>query len=303
MTKTWPPSNFNRSRDNLYDGVATEKAATAVAVASGTATTGIDAALDLEQCPRGARFRLERLARGKTDPSRLTFSSMASPSRTPGQRRAPRTPADGGLPSEVRDELRAALGPDRSVGLERRLAIATCAYERDRYREALSELRVLARLAPEVGAVRELHGLTLYRLGRWREAARELRAFHDLTGSFDQHPVIADCERALGHDKAVAKLWDGLRHAGVDRDVLVEGRLVFAGMLADRGDLNEAIALLAPTGKTLRHPDTCHLRQWYALGDLYERAGDLPRARELFARVASFSPELSDVQDRLAALR
>ncbi len=97
--------------------------------------------------------------------------------------------------------------------------------------------------------------------------------------------------------------WDALRQAGVDREVLVEGRLVVAGMLADRGDLEGAIALLGPGGKSLRHPDTCHLRQWYALGDLYERAGDMPRARELFERVASFSTELFDVEDRLAALR
>ena len=219
------------------------------------------------------------------------------------ERRARKRAEDGGLPTEVRDELQVALGPDRSAGLERRLAIATRAYERDRYREALSELRVLVRLAPDVAAVRELYGLTLYRLGRWREAVRELRAFHDLTGSFDQHPVIADCERALGHDKAVLSIWDELRQAGVDREVLVEGRLVVAGTLADRGDLEGAIALLAPAEKPLRHPETCHLRQWYALGDLYERAGDLPRARELFARVASFSPDLFDTRERLAALR
>lgn len=219
------------------------------------------------------------------------------------ERRVRKRTEDNDLPLEVRGELRGAVGPDRAAGLERRLGVATRAYERDRYPEALAELRVLARLAPEVGAIRELYGLTLYRLGRWREAARELRAFHDLTGSFDQHPVIADCERALGRDKAVLALWDALRKQGVDREVLVEGRLVVAGMMADRGDLEGAIALLGPGGKSLRHPDTCHLRQWYALADLYERAGDLPRARELFSRVASFSPELFDTEDRLAALR
>jgi len=219
------------------------------------------------------------------------------------QRRVRRQAEEKDLPAEVRDELRAAVGTDRASGLERRLGIASRAYERDRYSEALAELRVLARLAPEVGAIRELYGLTLYRLGRWREAARELRVFHDLTRSFDQHPVIADCERALGRDKAVIALWDALRRQGVDREVLVEGRLVVAGMMADRGDLEGAIALLGPGGKSLRRPDTCHLRQWYALADLYERAGDLPRARELFTRVASFSPELFDTADRLAALR
>ena len=231
--------------------------------------------------------------------------SLEAPTRRESERdrRARKRAEDNELPAEVRDELRKVIGPDRAAGLERRLGVATRAYDRDRYREALAELRVLARLAPEVAAVRELYGLTLYRLGRWREAVRELRAFHDITGSFDQHPVIADCERALGRDKAVLATWDQLRQAGVDREVLVEGRLVVAGMLADRGELKEAIALLGPGGKSLRRPDTCHLRQWYALGDLYERAGDLPRARELFERVATFSPELFDIQDRLASLR
>lgn len=222
---------------------------------------------------------------------------------TERERRARRRAEDGDLPASVRDELRAAVGADRSPGLERRLAAASRAYERDRYQEALAELRVLARLAPDVAAVRELYGLTLYRLARWREAARELRAFHDLTGSFDQHPVLMDCERAQGRDKQASALWDALRKAGVDREVLVEGRLVMAGMLADRGDIPAAIELLGPGGKALKHPDRCHLRQWYALGDCYERAGDLPRARELFGRVASFDAELTDSPQRLAALQ
>jgi hypothetical protein len=38
------------------------------------------------------------------------------------------------------------------------------------------------------------------------------------------------------------------------------------------------------------------------LGDLYERAGDLPRARDLFARVASFDDDPLDAAERLAAL-
>jgi len=45
-----------------------------------------------------------------------------------------------------------------------------------------------------------------------------------------------------------------------------------------------------------------HLRQWYALADLYDRAGDPPRARRLFERVRTESPGFADVNDRLANL-
>ena len=188
--------------------------------------------------------------------------------------------------------------------LEARLAEAARAYERDRYYDALSILRELARTAPGVGAMRELYGLTLYRLGNWRAALRELRAFSELTGSVDQYPVAADCERALGHDARVGEIWSDLRRAGASSDVVAEGRLVMAGSLADCGRIDEAIALLEPAAaRHVNRPQERHVRQWYLLADLYERSGDIPRARELFGRVVAADPELSDAAERLAALR
>jgi tetratricopeptide (TPR) repeat protein len=213
------------------------------------------------------------------------------------------------LPKSVADELRAgsAEASPRSrrspVTLERRLGNAAMAYERDRYQDALSAIKPVLDASPSSAAARELHGLILYRLGRWRAAAKELRAVHQLSGSFDQHPVIADCERAMGHPAKVRELWDELRKAGVDREVLVEGRLVMAGTLADEGNLTEAIDLLRGEVKGRKHPDLAHLRQWYALADLYERAGDLSRARELFGRIAFQAPDVLDAPERLAALR
>ena len=207
------------------------------------------------------------------------------------------------LPRSVLEELRAVAGTKSAATLERRLASAAKAYERDRYREALAALRPVLEAAPASAAARELHGLTLYRLGRWRPAAKELRLVHDLTGSYDQHPVIADCERALGRLDRVKELWDELRHAGVDREVLTEGRLVMAGALADEGELEQAIELLRAESRLKRNADLSDLRQWYALADLYEQAGEVPRARELFRRVAEQAPELFDAQVRLAALR
>lgn len=207
------------------------------------------------------------------------------------------------LPQAVRDELRSADG--RRVGaLERRVTLAAQAYERDRYKEALSAIRPVVEQAPESVAARELYGLVLYRLGRWRFAARELRHVHEATGSLDQHPVIADCERAMGHLDRVEELWGELRRGGVDRDVLVEGRLVMAGALADAGRIGEAIDLLRPAERAARrHADVPLIREWYALADLYEAAGELPRARELFQRVARQAPDLLDAPERLRALR
>jgi tetratricopeptide (TPR) repeat protein len=213
------------------------------------------------------------------------------------------------LPKGIAEELRtgtAGASPRARrapLTLERRMANAAMAYERDRYQDALSALKPVIDAAPRSASVMELHGLILYRLGRWRSAGKELREFHALTGSYDQHPVIADCERAMGHRDKVRALWDELRRAGVDREVLVEGRLVMAGTLADEDNFEEAIELLRPEAKLRRNPDLAHLRQWYALADLYERAGDLSRARELFARVAQIAPDVLDAPERLAALR
>jgi len=185
------------------------------------------------------------------------------------------------------------------------MAAAVRAYERDRYTEALRITKALVDEVPGSAAARELHGLVSYRLGRWRDAVRHLEAARSLSGDDpNQIPVLMDCRRAMGHHRQVALLWDTLRAASPPVDVLVEGRLVLAADLADRGELDEAIVVLAAAGaaRNLRHPSDRHVRQWYVLADLYERSGDVPRARELFARVVAADPELADAADRLAAL-
>jgi tetratricopeptide (TPR) repeat protein len=186
--------------------------------------------------------------------------------------------------------------------LQKRMADAVRAYDRDRYDDARRQLRRLADAAPEAGAVRELYGLTLYRMGRWQDGIRELEAFHDLTGSYDQYPVLADCVRALGDTDRVAELWNELRRASPGASVVAEGRLVAAGAMADAGDLQGAIRLLERAKSAARRDPLQQVRTWYALADLYERAGDLPRARELFHRVVAYDPELFDAAERLAAL-
>jgi tetratricopeptide (TPR) repeat protein len=222
----------------------------------------------------------------------------ASPTR-PAVRsgRKPKT-----LPSEVSSELADQVSGAKVVRLQQRLTDAAGAYERDRYGDAARILKPLAEQAPGAAAVRELYGLALYRLGRWDAAIKELEAFRQLSDSPDQLPTLADCYRAKKRWKDVDATWEELRHESPGPELLAEGRLVYAGALADRGRLAEAIALLEQAKTDGKKPKPDHLRTWYALADLYERAGEVPRARELFRRVLRFDVELYDTAERLAAI-
>src|SRR5579875_244659 len=207
------------------------------------------------------------------------------------------------IPRPVVEELSLTAGAARGEKLAERLADATYAFERERYPEARRMLRPLVEEVPASEAARELYGLVLYRLGQYAAAARQLEVFRELSGSLDQHPVLADCYRALRRYEDAERLWDELRQASPSGDLVAEGRIVAAGCKADQGDLPGAILMLEKASRRPARPAERHLRQWYALADLYERAGDLPRARDLFNRIASRDPEAFDVKSRLKALR
>jgi tetratricopeptide (TPR) repeat protein len=201
-----------------------------------------------------------------------------------------------------RTELEKAVGREGTNRLERKLREAARAFEGDRLDEAQPRLRRLVAEAPSLAPARELYGLTLYRLGRWGLALRELEAFATLTNSTEQHPVMADCNRALRNWDEVERLWVDLRDASPTAELVTEGRIVMAGAIADQGNLSGAIELLSRGFELPQRPKSFHLRRMYALADLYERAGEVPRARELFRRIASTDPDFFDVTDRVRGL-
>ena len=84
--------------------------------------------------------------------------------------------------------------------------------------------------------------------------------------------------------------------------MLAEARIVAAGAQVDQGDLPGALRTM---GKATRMPKRVrdhHLRQWYVLGDLHDRAGDTLEATRWFELVAIHDREFVDVIDRLRAL-
>jgi tetratricopeptide (TPR) repeat protein len=230
--------------------------------------------------------------------------------RRQADRRASRHSTDGGRSrrrrhrrsDDVRDEI-VRLGGPKGPRHYDQLMKAADAFARDHERDALRLLRPLRDALPDSPSVRELLGLTHYRLGHYPAAATELEAYVALTGSVDQHPVLMDCYRAQRRWRKVDACWRELTAASPGADVVTEGRIVAAGALADRGRLDEAISLLTRADKKVSKPKPHQLRLWYALADLEERAGNVPRARTLFDRVRREDPAFADVAERLAALR
>ena len=212
-------------------------------------------------------------------------------------RRAPQP-----LDPEVGAELVDALGQQRGTRLSERLAQASEALDRERFDEARRISSAIAKEAPSVASVQEVLGLSSYRLGRYKPALRALLAAQDLRPDPALLPVVADCYRALQRWDSVERTWNEIKAASPPHEVMAEGRIVMAGSLADRGELERAMAVMDPGRKRPKRVRDHHLREWYVLGDLADRLGDTIAARSWFEAVASHDPELGDVGDRLRAL-
>ncbi len=164
-------------------------------------------------------------------------------------------------------------------------------------------MRDLVVEAPDAASFRELNGLIMYRLGRWKLAITELEAHRDLMNKSPQNlPILADCYRALKRYAKVEELWAELREASPAAELVAEGRIVMAGAHADRGNLSAALEVMKPAEAIPRRIHDHHLRMWYVLGDLFDRAGENTQARRYFSRIRDIVPDYVDVVDRLATL-
>ena len=210
------------------------------------------------------------------------------------------------LPGEVAADVRRAFIGTTYMRekMVNTLTRAAEAYDRKRYEEALRLGRVVADATPGVAAVRELTGLGAYRAERWAMAKIHLRAYFAITGDPEHLPLVMDADRANHRYRAVEKTFDELQANEPTAEVLAEGRIVMAEAWADQRRYDEAIELLTRAGaaKNLRNPSYRHVRLWYTLADVYDRAGDTTSARELFARVVIAEPDAYDASDRLREL-
>ena len=114
--------------------------------------------------------------------------------------------------------------------------------------------------------------------------------------------MLADCYRALRRWHDVDAVWDEIKAISPPHDVMAEGRIVVANSLAERGDLKAAITMMRSVSQPPKRVRDHHLRQWYVLADLSDRAGDTINATRWFREISRHDPAFADVSERLRAL-
>jgi len=203
----------------------------------------------------------------------------------------------------VVEEFEKVLGSRASSRAIKRYEAALQAFEAHRYDDARKILSSMSREYADVSAVREMFGLCLYRGGQWKRALGELETAVKLNPDWIfNHAVIADCHRALGNHQLVEQYWRELAEASPHPELLAEGRIVMAGSLSDRGLFVEAMDLMSKAEGDMKRPSEYHLRQWFVIADLYDRQGNVIKARQFFERIAMHDAQFVDVAERLSTL-
>ncbi len=205
------------------------------------------------------------------------------------------------LSDDPYEELTALAGhrADKAIKI---LDEATLAYEQGRERDALRVIKPLYEQYSSALGIQELYGMCLYSNGKFKLAKEVLEKFAQSSGSYDQHPLLMDCYRAEKNYEKVDQLWADLGAVSPSGAVVAEGRIVHSQSLAERGKIGEALKLLRKKVKPLARPKEYHLRLWYCLADLEERAGNIIVARQWFDRVSKNDPSFADVDYRIKQL-
>jgi tetratricopeptide (TPR) repeat protein len=200
------------------------------------------------------------------------------------------------------NKIKEQLGATADRAIER-LARALHAFEAHRYSEARKLIMPLLSQVVGLAIVHEVAGLSMYRLGRWQDAADQLEIARGIKpGEVVNHPVLADCYRALRRYEKVTELWESMKLLSPPAALLAEGRIVAAGALADQGELQSAVRMMTHGTSDPHKVQEHHRREWYVLADLYDRAGDVASARRLFLKIQNSDAKFADVADRLNTL-
>lgn len=167
--------------------------------------------------------------------------------------------------------------------------------------EALRYAEAAKQLASRSAAVREAVGVVAYHAGDYALAAKELRTARRISGTDDVLPLIADCERALGHPEKALEIATG--PAKLTRADKIEMLIVGSGARMDLGQPDAAVLMLQV--RFLESPEVSEAsaRLKYAYAEALLAAGRVDESRQWFLRAAAADEEgATDAADRALLL-
>lgn len=212
------------------------------------------------------------------------------------------TAGTGQLPKWVRDEVVHSTPKARREAALSELEAGVTAYADERFGKAAGALGRAKDLAPRAATIRELLGLSLYQLERWKEALSELRTYRRLTGSTDHMAVELDCQRALGDVMGADKTWERFNELGGGSAAASdELRVVYASSLLERGENTRAWLVIKPD-RLIADPSPSMLRRWAVAARVADANGDRDTARQIVTAIRDADPEipwLSEYDDLL----
>lgn len=160
------------------------------------------------------------------------------------------------------------------------LGEASAAMADSRYHAAVKHAKVAKNLSPQDATIREILGLSAYRIGDWDTALSELRAYRRMAGEAVHLPIEMDVLRAMKRDGDVAKTWVMLEKADVPPAVWKEGKVVYGSHLLEQGDAAGAWDLTGPD-RVGPNANDADLRVWYVAARAAARTGEIATARRI----------------------
>ena len=201
----------------------------------------------------------------------------------------------------MREEIRLTTRKDRRTVVLKVIAEGIDAYGDENFEAAFRKLVKAKQLSPRSPSVRELLGLSAYRLERWGEALAELRAYRRIAGDTSYMPAEMDSLRALGRDADVEKTWKKFGELGGSRPADAEARVVYGAFLLDRGRPAEAWAVTRTSRLPLNAP-FYELRRWFIAARAAMEIGDTEAAGKLARAVHRADPRIEGLDELMSLI-
>lgn len=184
------------------------------------------------------------------------------------------------LPNWVIEGVERVTPKDRIAPTLEALGAASEALGDGKYQAAVRHGNRAKALSPQDATIRETIAIAAYRLGDWKTALAELRAYRRIAGETTHLPIEMDVLRAQGRSKDVELAWKELQKRGGHGLVMNEGKIVYASFLLDEGRASEAWKIVDP-GRLEQRPNEGHLRLYYVAARTAAALGDREKARFL----------------------